>query len=360
MHPHTDVSPWRIDAPRRVRGGPVIVPREHAPLARALPYRRAAGELPDPSDGAELVREHGWSVALGERGLGDVLLALGLVQALADATGRGAELHYQGPRPRLMRRCAIAMRTSRSDGKHLIGTEHAGRTAFQAVPESPQAWLDVLDDERVEVHAALPMRYYLAAEQALGVRLPADRAPLPTFRSNEETRPFHVVFVSATSWPGRKDYGAQGYARIAGVLAERRPSPWTFTLITSADAEPSRQDGIQTLVGLDAVDCLDVFASAEVVIGNDTGLTHLAAMTRRPDGTGPQVIGLYGRHAHTKWITGNARHHAIATPFSQLLSLADRCPVRDRLDDALWSRSADLTGIAAEIVADFAVELAEW
>lgn len=338
----------------------MIVPREDAPLARALPYRRAAGDPPDRTGGADLVREHGWSVPLGERGLGDVLLALGLVQALADATGAGAELHYQGPRPRLMRRCAQAMRTSRSDGEHVVGTEHASRTAFRAVPERPQAWLDVLDDERVEVHAALPMRYYLAAEQSLGLRLPAGRAPLPAFRSNEERRPFHVVFVSATSWPSRKDYGAQGFARIAGVLAERRPAPWTFTLITSADADASRHDGIETVAGLDAVDCLDVFASAEVVVGNDTGLTHLAAMTERPDESGPHVIGLYGRHAHTKWITGNARHHAIATPFSQMMALADRCPVRDHLDDALWSDSADLTGITAEIVADFAIELAGW
>lgn len=360
MHPHPDVSPWTIDAPCRFRGGPVIVPREHAPLARVLPYRRAAGELPDRTVGADLVREHGWSVALGERELGDVLLALGLVQALAEATGGGSELRYQGPRPRLMRRCALTMSTSRSDGEHVVGTEHASLTAFHAVPEGPQAWLDVLDNERVEVHAALPMRYYLAAEQSLGVRLPAGRAPLPAFRSNEETRPFHVVFVSATSWPSRKDYGAQGFARIAGVLAERRPAPWTFTLITGADADASRQDDVEIVAGLDAVDCLDVFASAEVVVGNDTGLTHLAAMTERPDGSGPQVIGLYGRHAHTKWITGNARHHAIATPFSQLMSLADRCPVRDRLDDALWSRSADLAGIAAEIVADFATELAGW
>jgi ADP-heptose:LPS heptosyltransferase len=103
-----------------------------------------------------------------------------------------------------------------------------------------------------------------------------------------------------------------------------------------------------------------VFASAQVVIGNDTGLTHLAALTERPDGTRPEVIGLYGRHAHTRWTTGGERHHAIATAFSQMLSAADRCPVRDDLDDTLWSQAASLAEIPPEAVATFAARLAGW
>lgn len=231
---------------------------------------------------------------------------------------------------------------------------------FSASPEAPPAWLDILDEERVEVHAALPMRYYLDTEQALGVRLPADRAPLPTFAAYEQLRPFHVVFVSATSWPNRKDYGATGFAHVANALAERIPAPWTFTVITSTDAEPTPLDGIEILAGPDAVDCLDVFASADLIVGNDTGLTHLAAVTERPDGTSPHVLGLYGRHSHTKWTTGTAHHHAIATPFSQMLAAADRCPVRDNLDDALWSQSAALTEIPPEAIVEFANELLGW
>jgi ADP-heptose:LPS heptosyltransferase len=111
---------------------------------------------------------------------------------------------------------------------------------------------------------------------------------------------------------------------------------------------------VQILAGIDAVDCLDVFASAELVIGNDTGLTHLAALTTRPDGSGPQVVGLYGRHAHTKWTTGSRRHHAIATAWSQMLAAADRCPVRDRLDDTLAASITGLAGIPARLVAGFA------
>lgn len=360
MHPHPTVSPWTIDTVAWHRGGRVIVPREHAPLASSLPYRRAAGELPSYSGGADAIGRLGWSVVLGDRGLGDVLLALGLVRALADGTASDSGLHYQGPRPRLMQRCRLPLSTSFSDGPHTVHNRLRGGLKFFAVPEKPQAWLDVLDDKQVEVHASLPMRYYLATEQTLGIRLPADRAPLPVFVSREWARPFHVVFVSATSWPSRKDYGADGFARVARILADRFTAPWTFTLITSADAEPARLADIEILASLDAVDCLDVFASAEVVIGNDTGLTHLAALTERADGTSPHIIGLYGRHAHTKWTTGADRHHAIATPFSQMLAAADRCPVRDHLDDVLWSQSASLAELPAEMIADFAGHLTGW
>lgn len=330
------------------------------PSGRALPYQRAAGEPPAYSGGAETIARLGWSVVLGDRGLGDVLLALGLVQALIDGTERRSELHYQGPRSRLMQHCRLGVSASTGTGPHIIHTGQTDGPTFDATPEKPPAWLDILDEEQVEVHAALPMRYYLAAEQTLGVRLPADRAPLPGFMSNERTRPFHVVFVSSTSWPSRKDYGASGFARVAAALTERFAAPWSFTLITSTDAEPVTLPGIEVLAGLDAVDCLDVFGSAEMVIGNDTGLTHLAALSERPDGTGPDVIGLYGRHAHTKWTTGAARHHAMATPFSQMLALADRCPVRDCLDDSLWAQSANLAGIPAEAIAEFACQIAGW
>lgn len=107
---------------------------------------------------------------------------------------------------------------------------------------------------------------------------------------------------------------------------DRFTAPWTFTLITSADAEPARLADIEILAGLDAVDCLDVFASAEVVIGNDTGLTHLAALTEHPDGTGPHVIGLYGRHGNLRSLPhdGSLNSGPLRADSSNLVSRATK------------------------------------
>ena len=358
MRPHPTVNPWAVHEPVVHFGGRMIVRRDQAPLGRTLPYRRAGGEHPIRTGGADLARHHGWEVDLGAGGLGDMLLGLALVRALIDATGRD-DLEYVGPRPDLLRRGSLPLHARYMTGPNLVRTGDPNPLPFLAVPEKPPAWLDLLDDMNVEVHAALPMRYYLAAERTLGVRLPASHAPAPSFSSTQAAQPFHVVFVSATSWPDRKDYGAAGFSDIAKTLAQRCSAPWRFTLITGMDT-PSVSVATDVLTGPTAADCLNVFASAEVVIGNDTGLTHLAALTQRPDGTSPQVIGLYGRHAHTKWTTGADHHHAIATPFAQMLAAADRCPVRDRLDDTLWSASASLTDIPAELIANVAAHVAGW
>jgi hypothetical protein len=223
VHADPAVNPWTIRPAALHRGGPVIVPRPHAPLARPLPYRRAAGE-PPPQPGSRLATRHGWTAVLGGRGLGDALLALALARALAEAAGDD-QLRYEGPRPRLFRRCLMPMTTLSRPGPHTVRAGTGTSLTMTAVPEEPCAWLDILDNGYAEVHAALPMRYYLTAEQALGVRLPADRAPLPAFTSAEHERPFHVVFVTATSWPGRKDYGAGGYTATAGTPATTPGTP---------------------------------------------------------------------------------------------------------------------------------------
>lgn len=294
-----------------------------------------------------------------------MLLGLAMVGALADAgSGRFPELHYQGPRAALMRRSTLPLITADSPGRHVVRTPTACPPQFNAVPERPPVWLDPLGSDLVEVHAALPARYYLEIEMAVGCRLPADSAHPPRFTSTVTTAiPFHVVFVSTTSLRARKDYGADRFAAVAAALAARRSALWRFTLLAPPGAMHQTVPGdvpIDVEPGVDAADCLDIFASAELVIGNDTGLTHLAALTLRPDGTGPHVVGIYGRHAHTKWITGSPRHHAVATAFSQMLAAADGCPVRDRLDDTLWAGGSSLDHVDPGTVARFAGEQVGW
>ncbi|MGH3736182.1 MAG: glycosyltransferase family 9 protein [Micromonosporaceae bacterium] len=363
MRTDDPVDLWNIRPVRLHRGGPLVVSRAQAPIGRRLPYRRSAGQAP-PAVRRDRWQK-GWLVNLGDRGLGDVLLGLSMVRALADAAGsRFTELHYQGPRATLMRRCTLPMVTTEASGRHVVRTPTACPPQFNAVPERPPVWLDPLDDDRVEVHAPLPARYHLEIEMAVGRRLPTESGYGPSFTTAvTAATPFHVVFVSTTSMQQRKDYRADRFAAVAAALAADQSAPWRCTLLTPPGDTRQHVPGdvpIDIQSGLDAVDCLDIFASAELVIGNDTGLTHLAALTRRPDGTGPHVVGIYGRHAYTKWITGSPRHHAIATAFSQMLAAADGCPVRDRLDDTLWVEAASLDQIAPATVARFAGEQVGW
>lgn len=334
-----------------VIGGHTVARRTLAPLGRVLPYRRSVGEAPMPAPS----RTTGWAVQIGNESLGDMLLALGAVAAFRDAFPY-LEVDYFGPRSELISRCLLPMTLHARPGPETFVAGQPGDT-FRAEPERPPTWLDPIDHDRTDVHAALPMRYYLEVEQLVGKTLPARLAPALTFTGSGRPDPWHVVFVSATSWPGRKDYGLDGFLDIAQCLKASRPGPWRFTLIPGVtDLVPAATE-VSVLAARSAADCLDVFASAALIVGNDTGLTHLAALTRRADGTSPQVIGLYGRHAHSKWTTGRRNHHAVATAFSQRLSDADRCPVRDMIDDRLWGSAADIRSIPASAVASFALRL---
>lgn len=344
-------------------GGPMVVDREDAPLGRLLTYRRT-DESPPPAPAALAhVLDQGWSVNLGARGLGDMLLALAMATALHAATGpRHRQLIYRGPRPDLMARCDLPLRIAAGGPEHRITTATGDPTRWQAMPEHPPTWLSLTSDREVRVYADLPMRYYLAVEQALGIRLPADGDPCPAFTAPQAiVEPGHIMFVEATSMPGRKDYGRTRYAGVAANLRARWPHrPWRFTLVTGHQPAAPADDILDTAGSLDAVQCIDLFATAEAVVGNDTGLTHLAALTRRADQSGPIVLGLYGRHSYTKWTTGSPRQHAIATPFSHLMSIADACPVRDGYDDTLWAGASSLDTIPTNLVTTTLAELAGW
>ncbi|MDI5973336.1 glycosyltransferase family 9 protein [Streptomyces sp. SL13] len=388
---------WSIDGVKFQPGGRLVVPRRAAPLGVRLPYRRAKGEAPDgPTRLLDAVAANGWSVRfVADPGggfstgtsavpFGDLLLELTVARALLDAsaaTGAApAEVVYRGPRHRLMERCDLPFAACEDGPQHTVSTPAAAVSATvpptgppswagagqDPSPGAPRThvppWLDPVDDE-VEVHSALPMRYYLEVEQRLGVRLPLDGAPAPRFRSRTaNTDPRHVVLVSTSSAYGsRQDYGVDGLLDVARSLTELAPGAWRFTLLTN---DPARQAAgarldcpLDVVVRPDATDCVDLFGGCALVVGNDTGLTHLAALTARPDGTGPQVVALYGRFSHLKWVTGSTRHHSVATPLSQMMAFADVGLYINSyglpIDDTVWG-TGDVTAIAPSLIARYA------
>ncbi len=343
------------------RGGRMCVPSEQAPFGRILPYRRFAGEWPKIGC-AEIVRSRGWIADLGQRGLGDLLLGLSAVTALRAVSGE-IPLHYSGPRAQLLRRCAVPLASAEHTwGPHVVRTATRSPVRFRIDPQEHPTWLDRLESGQVEVHAALPMRQYLALEQSLGERLPAVDAPAPGFRSARMAQPWHVVFVAVPGRLRQLEFQLAGFAAVARELIGMAPAPWRFTVITARNTAGSDEfEGLPADVRCepDAARCVDLFASAELVVGTDSGLTRLAALTERTDGRGPQVVGLYSRHAHTKWITGRPAHHAIATRFAQLLALADREAEPAEPTDETWG-AADLRSVPPALVAEFAARCAGW
>lgn len=351
-----DLDPWVMRDADFFAGGTLTLPRDQAPIGQS--YVRPVPDSTSRANTSNPIVDpppplNGWEVLLGHGPLGDALLGLGMVDALVELTGH-TDLEYLGPRPDVFLRTSLRMRDGGHSRDHRVRTSFGdeSRRAYFANPDTYPTFLELVGTGHVRVHSQLPMRYYLSIEQLHRTPLPRHSDVLPHFQVDEPAVPGSVVFVSATSMAGRKSYPEEQFDVLQGFLSEMRAQS-TFTRVNGSAPAPGRGHAAVRVLEAPSIDeCLSLFATAQLVIGNDTGLTHLAAMTRALAGHRPQVVGLYGRHSFRKWSTGTANHHAVATRFAQMMAAADACPVRDQLDDRLWVRDDPLSSISPRLIAD--------
>ncbi|GAA0981693.1 hypothetical protein GCM10009551_025320 [Nocardiopsis tropica] len=344
--------------PKQVLSIPLGYDRPVTPVGAVLP------KAPDPELRSALDRCA--RVVVGFDGkLGDSLLAFGAVAAVTDAL---TLLGRTVPISSLARYGCLYPTTSTACSRGcsprlIIGDDAGVRLArpteddhvLLCYPEQAHC-----RDDGQRAHTHLPARYYLGLEERIGLRLPGEPPFLPPLaRSAAEPagEALTIAAVTATSWPGRKDYGAERFTDAAQIIGERSGRHVRLLVVSghdkSAPRPPTDAAGVQTesVPGAGLATLMDLFARCDVVLGNDTGLTHLAALvSARAD-----VIGLYGRHSHSKWRTGLGHHHALATPFSERMHLRDMCPVRDGLDDTDNNGRAPLSAISPDLLADTAL-----
>ncbi|MFF5273852.1 glycosyltransferase family 9 protein [Streptomyces sp. NPDC000133] len=346
FHPGSQVIPAGA-----VHTTPLGYDRDSLPVGAPLPFP-ASAELVDRLIGCGEIE-----VAF-EGKLGDTLLGLSAVRALVDwlrARSVRVAVRAGGPYAGLIARTGLITQspvTAPSGWRAVIGDRpgveaRASEAAVSLVldPAAPPCWSS---DGRA--HPSLPARHYLALERRLGIRLPgaAPFAPLLATGPNELVEELAsvgwlngltIAAITATSWPERKDYTAQRYVALAEQIAEAQQSQARLLLIGGAQdgglkisAEPPRRHvQVLHLDGVPADDLTDLFPRCHLIVGNDTGLTHLAALARGSGDDGPPVVGLYARHSHSKWRTGLPHHHAVATDQSDRMHQGDLCPVRDAI-----------------------------
>lgn len=306
--------------------------------------------------------------------LGDTLLACGALVAIVDylqltrpdrplaIRSRGThrelldqvialdhvEVHGDTAVPADARTVLIGDRAGLSAARDEVGQALA---VIDCNPEQPPCW-----SSGPFAYPFLPARYFLDLERHLGLRLGDHDRFMPTFTTQVEhphdVQVFTIGVITATSWPMRKDYGLDRFLAAVRPLADELEQSIRVVIVPgTTDTRPPTANTVSPELNIDVLHgahyslAAQHLAACDLVVGNDTGLTHLAAATRRPNGTGPQVIGLYARHSHTKWRTGLPWHHALATEFSQAMHRDDLCPVRDHIDDRQHGPAADITAI---------------
>lgn len=355
----TAVAPARI----RFHHGSLVIPtgavhttplgydRDSAPIGAPLPLAPSA-ELVHRLNGCGEIR-----VAF-EGKLGDTLLALSGARAVLDwlrLRSVRVAVRAVGPYAGLVARAGLITRPQATtpSGRCAVigdrpGIEAHGSQAVVSVVLDPAASPCWSSDGRA--HPDLPARHYLALERRLGIRLPGTPPFAPAVASGpnnlvEELRSvgwlngLTIAAITATSWPERKDYTAERYIELAEHIAEVQQTQARLLLIGGKPADdlritgeaPRRHVQVVRLDGMPADSLVDLIPHCHLVIGNDTGLTHLAAMTHDRNGSSRPVIGLYARHSHSKWRTGLPHHHAVATDLSDRMHQGDLCPVRDAI-----------------------------
>lgn len=330
---------------------PLGYDRGGVPVGAPLPLAASAERV-------HLLSGCGEVVVAFEGKLGDTLLALSGVRSVLDwlrLRSVRVAVRAVGPYAGLIARTGLITRpqaSTPSGWRAVIGDRpgieaHGSKAPVSLVldPATPPCWAS---DSRA--HPDLPARHYLALERRLGIRLPAVAPFAPTLATGpnhlvEELRSvgwlggLTIAAVTATSWPERKDYTAQRFITLTEHVAEARQTQARLLLIGGNTGDglrvtaevPRRHVQVLRLDGVPADSLADLFPHCHLIVGNDTGLTHLAAMARGRDGGSPPVIGLYARHSHSKWRTGLPHHHAVATDLSDRMHQGDLCPVRDAI-----------------------------
>lgn len=330
---------------------PLGYDRDSVPVSAPLP-------LPTSGELARRLNGCGEIEVAFEGKLGDTLLALSGVQAVLDwlrLSSVRVITRATGPYAELIARAGLTTQapvTVPGSGRALIGDRagaetHGSEAEVRLVldPAAPPCWSS---DDRA--YSDLPARHYLALERRLGIRLPdaAPFAPALAARPNklvEELRSLGwlngttIAAITATSWPERKDYTVERYVELAEHISEAQQTQARLLLIGGSPADglritansSRRHVQVLRLDGVPAGHLVDLFPHCHLVLGNDTGLTHLAAMSRSRDGSRAPVVGLYARHSHSKWRTGLPHHHAVATDHSDRMHQGDLCPVRDAI-----------------------------
>jgi hypothetical protein len=289
-----------------------------------------------------------------ETHLGDALLGLSVLEAMRDAASLfGLQLPV----------------TASPEIARLLGLPALPRTPERALSISvvqgcsgqfmPSADLPPVRTA-TRVYADLPSRRYLDVERRLGLRLPRNQNFLPALRGRPaaaRARPF-ICYIAATSWPEKKHYGTGRFARVATRIDELAHGAFDHVLVEGLDEDPHDTPAPLRALPPDLYDLealLGLFAQATLIIGNDTGLVHAAAMTTSDVRRG--VIGIYGRHSYLRFTTGDPRHYAIATPFAQAMAFTDGSPVRDGIDDDRYPRAATIRRLAPELIANYALQV---
>jgi hypothetical protein len=217
------------------------------------------------------------------------------VDAIADTGLDGLGIPDRTPSRALLKRLA--------GFDSIVSWYGAGRSEFRAAVEAlglPFRFFPALPDVKGATHA---VDYYLAQARSMGgARVAAEpRIDCPCERGG-------FAAIHPFSGSPRKNWPLERYRQLAEALAARMPVAWCAGPEEALDGAVRFED-LYDLGGW--------LASASVYIGNDSGITHLAAAVGTP------VVALFGPTNPRVWSPRGPRVRVVAATDLEQIQVED-------------------------------------
>lgn len=204
------------------------------------------------------------------------------------------------------------------------------------------------NSKTIKEYPSRPARYFLTFEREVGTRLISDpNESLPDFIFDSQNRNDEKIMciVSQASRPEKK-FGTSRFINLAKRLHSARIVDKVYLIANSKEESPLEWILVTKLIekyrnwlvlfeNKGFAEMAELFSKSKIVVGNDTGFTHLAAMCVNNIGR-PKIFTIYSRHDYGKWSTGKNNVYPIATKLSEFLRKNNMSIQRDKIDVASW------------------------
>lgn len=226
-------------------------------------------------------------------------------------------------------------------------------------------------------YTSRPARYFLTFEREVGVRLnsnPNDSLPVFDLKDNkkieEEIKNKYKIKISddinsiaIISQAGEieKRYGTLKFLNLYKILKQKLKRTRCFLIANWKEESPEEWFKVKKMLAdhkdIILIDTEDfemlsyIFSRCKFVIGNDTGFSHLAAMSKNlTNNQLPKVIILYSRHDFGKWNTGKSNVIPIATKLAKYLTKNNMSLRRDKIDEKIKGKNEWVFSINEKII----------
>lgn len=231
-------------------------------------------------------------------------------------------------------------------------------------------------------------RYYLTFEREVGIVLSTDpNLSMPTFEFPfskkiekslkkkglylDESQTLISVITFVDPKERQKQFGVIRYLKVANKIQKSlQDKKVKFILFAHKSEEVKEWELAQKYIKENKH--LDIFiygdsnleeigyilARTSLSIGNDTGVSHLAAVSRQnmQSELNPTII-IYSRHDFGKWSTGKNNVFPIYTKLAAYLTKNNMSVGRDKLDTRVWDRQEFASSISISKVTNKAINL---